>query len=74
MSYLTCPVKVHYAWLGKGFFDQMVAKGLALSTRMGKWMQECSNPLLDVGTNNKAGRSSRHRRLTEHKCCQRELG
>ena len=25
MSYLTCAVKVHYAWLGKGFFDQMAA-------------------------------------------------
>ena len=74
MSYLTCPVKVHYAWLGKGFFDQMAAKGLALSTRMGKWMQECSSPLLDVGTDDKAGRSYQHRRPTEHNCCQQGLG
>ena len=27
MSYLTCPVKVHYAWLGKGFFDQDGGEG-----------------------------------------------
>ena len=27
MSYLTCPAKVDYAWLGKGFFDQDGGEG-----------------------------------------------
>ena len=27
MNYLTCPAKVDYAWLGKGFFDQDGGEG-----------------------------------------------